>query len=168
MITNKKEFIKSFLPKKIEDISFAQIDMDVTDLGLADILRNINGTYPQNCRVRNATINGRVAVGVLCKSELLYPLSGIVVIITNGEELIRIVSRNYIVFSISEERIRDDDLIKQVLDELTIYIIKEFKFTIEKFTDFYVKFVYDPYEEECENDAFSTVDKIYRRLMGQE
>ena len=84
MVANKKEFIRKFLPDKIEDVSFAQIDMDITDLAIADVLRNINTTYPKNSRIRNAIIGGRVAVGVLCKTELIYPLSGIFLIVSNG------------------------------------------------------------------------------------
>lgn len=168
MVTNKKEFIRTFLPSKVEDISFAQIDMDITDLSIADVLRNINTTYPKNSRVRNAIINGRVAVGVLCKTELLYPLSGILLIVSNGEDPIEIVSKNYIVISVSELRIQSDDEIKLVLDDITRYIIKEFKFSIPKFTEFYVKFVYDPYEEESEDQGLESLDKIYRKLMGRE
>lgn len=168
MVANKKEFIRKFLPDKIEDVSFAQIDMDITDLAIADVLRNINTTYPKNSRIRNAIIGGRVAVGVLCKTELIYPLSGIFLIVSNGETPINIVSKNYIVISISEERIVNDDEIKLVLDDITRYIIKEFKFTIPKFKDFYVKFVYDPYEEEAEFDGLESLDRIYRKLMGRE
>lgn len=168
MITNKKEFIRSFLPSKIEDISFAQIDMDITDLSIADVLRNINRTYPMNSRMRNAIISGRVAVGVLCKTELLYPLSGVVLIISNGDEPINVVSKNYIVFSISEFRIRTDEEINIILEDITKYIIQEFKFSIPKFTEFYVKFVYDPYEEELEEKGIEPLDRIYRKLMGKE
>lgn len=168
MVTNKKEFIRKFLPEKIEDISFAQIDMDITDLAIADVLRNINTTYPKNSRIRNAIIGGRVAVGVLCKTELLDPLLGVLLIVTNGENPINIVSKNYIVISVSEERIINNDEIKIVLDDITRYIIKEFKFSIPKFKEFYVKFVYDPYEEESEFDGLESLDRIYRKLMGRE
>ena len=127
MVTNKEEFIRTFLPSNIDDITFAQIDMDITDLSVVDILRNVNKTYTKNTRSRNAIIDGKLAVGVLCKSELLYPLSGIMIIISNGEEDIKIVSRNYIVVGISEERIVSDDDIKALMDEITIYIIQQFR-----------------------------------------
>lgn len=168
MVTNKKEFIKTFLPDNIEDISFAQIDMDITDLSISDVLRNVNNTYKQNTRIRNAIISGRVAVGVLCKSELLYPISGVMIIISNGESDINIVSKNYIVIGISEERIRSDEEIKLVLDDITRYIISEFKHSIAKFDEFYIKFVYDPFEEELEDQGYDSLDKIYRKLMGKE
>lgn len=167
MVTNKQEFIRTFLPEKIEDISFAQIDLDITDLSLADVMRNVDHTYPPNSRVRNAIISGKVAVGVLCKSELLYPLSGVMIIISNGDVDLSIVSRNYMVIGISEERIRTDEEIKLVLDDLTHYIIKEFRHSIAKFDEFYVKFVYDPYEEDLDNQGYAALDDIYRKLMGK-
>ena len=40
MTTTKQEFVKTFLPESVRDISFAQIDLDITDLSLADVLRN--------------------------------------------------------------------------------------------------------------------------------
>ena len=42
MIQSKEEFIRSFLPDEVENIELTQINMDITDLGLADILRNLN------------------------------------------------------------------------------------------------------------------------------
>lgn len=166
MVTKKEEFVRTFLPDKIEDIIFAQIDLDITDLSLSDVLRNINDVYPKNSRTRNALISGRIAIGVLCKSELLYPISGILIIVSNGEADIEIVSRNYIVIGISEDRIRTDEEIKYVLDDLTRYIITEFKHSIAKFNDFYVKFVYDPYEQEME-DGDIYLDEIYDRILGK-
>ena len=65
MIANRSEFIKSFLPDEVENIELTQINLDITDLGLGDILRNLNKIYPANTRTRNAIISGRTVVGVL-------------------------------------------------------------------------------------------------------
>ena len=74
MIQSKEEFIKSFLPDEVEKIELTQINMDITDLGLADILRNLNKLYPYNTRSRNAIISGKTVVGVLCRTDTLSPL----------------------------------------------------------------------------------------------
>lgn len=168
MVTKKEEFIKSFLPDKIEDIRFAQIDLDITDLSLSDVLRNANSVYPINSRARNAIEGGRLAIGILCKSELLYPMTGILLIISDGENNIEIIARSYIVIVISEDRIKNDEDIKLTLDDVTKFILKEFKWSISKFNEFYVKFVYDPYEEEMEAEEEDVyIEELYKRLLGK-
>lgn len=162
MTSTKQDFIKTFLPDHVEGINFAQIDLDISDLGLADVLRNANSTFPKNTRIRNAIASGRHAIGILCKTELLYPLSGILLIITGNDTDIEIVSKNYIVISVQEDMITDDDSIKHIIDGITKYIISSFKDSIEKFSEFYAKFIYDQYEMESEMEDF---DDIYRRLM---
>jgi len=150
MIMTKQEFIKSFLPEEIEDVTYAQIDLDVTDLSIADILRNLNRTYPKNTRNRNSIASGQLAVGLLCKTESLDPLLGLFLILTNEENSIEIVSRNYIVISIPENKITSNDDIKEVLDKITLYLVKSFKDSLKNFNEFYIKYIYDLYEYEAE------------------
>lgn len=151
MTTTKQEFVKTFLPDTVKTINFAQIDLDISDLSLADVLRNANTTFPYNSRLRNAIASGTHAVGILCKTELLDPLAGLLLIITGNDTDIELVSKNYIVVTVQEEAITSDDSINQVINSITKYIITEFKDTIEKFQDFYVKFVYDEHEQEIDN-----------------
>lgn len=151
MTTTKQEFVKSFLPESVKSINFAQIDLDISDLSLADVLRNANTTFPQNTRIRNAIASGTHAVGILCKTETLDPLAGILLIITGNDTDIEIVSKNYVVISIQEEAITDDDRINQAINSITKYIVTEFKDSIEKLEEFYVKYVYDEHEQEIDN-----------------
>ena len=162
MTTSKQEFIKTFLPDTIESINFAQIDMDISDLSISDILRNANKTFPKNSKIRNAIASGQHAIGILCKSELLYPMSGLLLIITGDDTQIEIVSKNYIVISVQEDRITNDDDIKDIINGITKYIITSFKDSIVKFEEFYAKFVYDPYE--MESDDYED-DEIYSRYL---
>lgn len=162
MTTSKQEFIKTFLPSNVESVNFAQIDLDISDLSLADVMRNANKTFPKNSRIRNAIASGHHAVGILCKTELLYPLSGILLIITGNDTEIEIVSRNYIVISVQEDSITNDDDIKTILEDITKYIVSSFKDSIEKFEEFYVKFIYDAYEMECESTDYEDLYSMYR------
>lgn len=150
MITNKEEFLRTFLNNEVEDINYVQIDLDITDLSIADIMRNINSTFPINTRSRNAIVSGKLAVAVLCKSEKLDPLSGVLLIIAGDDTNIEIVSKNYIVIGVSESRIVNDDEIKNVVDSITKYLINNFSDTLKDFNEFYVKYVYDPYEMEAD------------------
>lgn len=153
MIESKQEFIKTFLPYDIEDINYAQIDLDVSDLSIADILRNVNTTFPKNSRNRNKIASGNLAIAILCKSELLYPMDGLLLIISNDESKIELVSKNYIVLVISEDKITNDDDIKEVVDHITKYIVSQFKDSLEDFNKFYVKFIYDE-DEMYMNDNY--------------
>ena len=169
MTTTKQDFVRTFLPETVQDISFAQIDLDITDLSLADILRNINKTYPKNTRIRNAIASGFYAVGVLCKTELLYPVSGILLIVTGDDVEIEITAKNYIVIGVPQDLITNDEDIKHVIDGITKYIIVEFRNSIAKFNDFYAKFVYDMYEmedeiSEEEEDFMDELFEKYRTL----
>ena len=159
----KQEFIRTFLPDTVEGINFAQIDMDISDLSLADILRNTNRSFPRNSRIRNAIKSGRHAVGILCKTELLDPLSGMLLIITGNDMEINIISRNYIVLAIQEDRICDDEAIRQVVDSITKYMIENFKGCIERFHEFYAKFIYDEDEMYDEDEG---IDALYARYFS--
>lgn len=164
MIPKSKEaFIKTFLPDTIKDINFAQIDMDITDLALADILRNVNKTFPKNSHIRNAIASGNHAVGILCKTELIYPLSGLLLIVTGDDNIIELISKNYLVISVQEDDLTSDEKIKQILENITKYIIVEFKDSIEKFHEFYAKFIYDEYEMESEMEEFD-YNELYERF----
>lgn len=143
MINSKHEFLQTFLPEEVEDISYAQIDLDISDLSLADVLRNVNKTFPKNSRNRNAIASGKLAVAILCKSEFLYPLSGLLIIIAGDDTNIQIVSKNYIVIAVSESHIESDGEIKMVIDHLTKYIVSEFKNSLEDFNGFYTRYIYD-------------------------
>lgn len=164
MTTTKQDFVKTFLPDTVEDINFVQIDLDITDLSLPDVLRNANKTFPKNSRIRNAIASGTYAVGILCKTELLYPLSGLLLIITGNDTDIEIVSQNYVVIAVQEDYITNDDNIKNIIDSITKYIIVSFKDSIAKFREFYAKFVYDEYEMESEMDDYND-DDIYSRYL---
>lgn len=150
MIISKQDFIKSFLPEKIEDVIYAQINLDVTDLSLADILRNLNAAYPKNSRNRNRIASGHLAVGILCQTETLDPLKGLLIILTDDDNIIEIVSKNYIVISVPEHRIVSNDEISEIIGKITVYLWKSFKDTIKDFHEFYAKYVYDEYEMELE------------------
>ena len=81
MIENKFDFLKAFLPESVKDIDFTQINLDITDLSLTDILRNLNKLYPLNSRNRNAIEMGEMALGVLCKTETIEPYRGIFLLV---------------------------------------------------------------------------------------
>ena len=42
----KYQMLKDIFPEKIKQVNFAVIDMDVTMLSVADILRNIDRSFP--------------------------------------------------------------------------------------------------------------------------
>ena len=164
MTTSKQEFVRTFLPEEVRDVNFAQVNLDITDLSLGDILRNVNRTFPKNTRTRNAIESGNYAVAILCKTELLYPMSGLLLIITSGDSDIEIVSKNYIVIGVPEYLITNDDDIVRVLEQITKYIILEFRNSIAKFNEFYAKFVYDLYEMEEEFDeSTDIIEELYNR-----
>ena len=103
----KHDFVRQFLPELVDDIKITNINLDIDDLGIADILRNINQAYPIGSRTRNFIKSGELAVAVRCTSELLSPLSGLVLIITNDDiNQINITSKNFIVAIIDQANIR--------------------------------------------------------------
>ena len=143
MIQSKEEFIKSFLPDEVEKIELTQINMDITDLGLADILRNLNKLYPYNTRSRNAIISGKTVVGVLCRTDTLSPLSGLFILIC-ADHLIdkfEMMATNYLVLCLSEKTMRSDDEINKAISGLTNYLVVNYRDTIKNISDFYRRFV---------------------------
>lgn len=163
MIQSKEEFIRSFLPDEVENIELTQINMDITDLGLADILRNLNKMYPYNTRSRNSIISGKTVVGVLCRTQTLSPLSGLFILIC-ADHLIdkfEMMATNYLVLCLSEKTMRSDDAINNAIYNLTNYLITNYRDTIKNISDFYRRFVYDPSEmdeNDSNNDNYQTDD----------
>lgn len=150
------DFIRNFLPGTVKDIDFTQINLDITDLSISDILRNLNKLYPPNSKNRYAIENGEFALGVLCKSETLEPYNGVFLLISKKELDINIASTNYIVLCISEERIRTEDSIIRLMDEITNYLIDEHYETMRTLPEFYKKFVYNEHELYDDDDDYNT------------
>lgn len=147
--TNTKyQMLKDIFPEKIRQVNFATVDMDVTMLSIADILRNINRNFPQNTSARNAIVNGNAAVAVLCKTDLLKPIKGLIIIVCDDGGSINLKSRDYIVMGVSEDTITSEDNILSMLDQLTNYLIQNYGEVIESFEKFYTLYVYDAYELE--------------------
>lgn len=144
--TEKIEMVKRMVPETVESISFVKIDLDITDLSIADILRNIDKTFPKNSRDRNMIASSRMVVAVLCKSTLLRPLDGLILIISDNAAKIQIESKNYIVMSVSEDTISDKNKIMDMLDRFTTYLIHNYGEKVESFKDFYMKYIFDDYE----------------------
>lgn len=152
MIQSKEDFIKSFLPDQVENIELTQINMDATDLGLADILRNLNEIYPINTRTRNAMQSGSMVVGVLCKTTTLDPMQGLFILVSADNLEFELVSTNYIIICISEKTIQKAESINNAIFNLTEYLILNYKDVIPNLADFYRKFIYDPSEDEGDYD----------------
>lgn len=159
MVQSKSDFIKSFLPDQVENIELTQINMDATDLGLADILRNLNEVYPINSRTRNAIESGSTVIGVLCKTVTLEPMQGLFILVAADDLEFELISTNYIIICISEKTIRKQDLILDAIDNLTSYLIKNYRDTLPNLADFYRKFIYDMAEDDDSDD--SDEDRYY-------
>lgn len=155
MIASKAEFIKSFMPETVVAVECAQINLDITDLTLGDILRNLNKVYPQNSRSRNAIISGSMVAAVLCKTESIEPMNGLFVILTNDTLDFQLVSKNYIILCVAESNITSDNDIVDVIDRITKYILKNFKGTLNDLSGFYTRFIYDPTEMENQEDGIT-------------
>lgn len=144
----KYQMLKDIFPEKIKQVNFAVIDMDVTMLSVADILRNIDRSFPRNSAGRNAIANGQMAVAVLCRTETIKPMRGLIVVVCDDGSTINIKSRDYIVMGISEATICSNDRILDMLDKLTTYLIQNYGEVIPSFEKFYTYFIYDAYELE--------------------
>ena len=90
--------------------------------------------------------SARMVVAVLCKSTLLRPLDGLILIISDNGARIQIESKNYIVVSVSEDTISDKNKIMDMLDRFTTYLIHNYGEKVESFKDFYMKYIFDDYE----------------------
>lgn len=147
----KIQMVRSILPDTVKDVHFVRIDLDISDLSIADILRNVNTIFPKNSRDRNRIVNGEMVAAILCKTELLKPLDGLIIIICDDGGKIDIKSKNFVVLAISESIISESDKISDTLDRLTTYLIHNYGEIIHSFKDFYVKFIYDDYELDDED-----------------
>lgn len=140
--------LKDILPESVTNVHMAIVDMDITLLSIADILRNINRSFPKNTTSRNAIANGQMAVAVLCKTDLLKPLSGLIIVVTADDTQVKIKSKNYVVLAVSEQTISNADRIMDMLDRFTTYLIQNYGALVPSFEKFYTLFVYDAYEME--------------------
>ncbi len=157
MIENKVDFLKSFLPPSVKDIDYTQVNLDITDLSLSDILRNLNKLYPVNSRNRNAIENGEMALGVLCKTETLDPYTGVFLLICQKDLDVNIASKAYIILTISEQRIKSEEGLEGLMEDITNYMIMYYYDTMKNLPDFYRKFVYNEselYDDEYESSEY--------------
>lgn len=139
---DKQTFIQSFIPGA-KDVSIVTINLDTTDFTFGDILRNVNKSYPTSGRERNKIMSGEKAVALILKSKYLNPLSGVVLIICNDSKKVNVVSCNYIVISISEISIRDEDEIITTIDSIGDHFRENYLYDMENFEEFYKRYIYD-------------------------
>lgn len=130
-----------YLPN-CRDITFTQIDLDINDLGITDILRNINKLYPINSRKNQYIRNGDLALVVKCKSEYLSPMEGLVLIICN-DKVLNITARNHIVAVISVDKLNNESGIIDIAKDFLSYILREYKNSLDDIKTFCVKYMYD-------------------------
>ena len=142
---NKEEFIHSFLNDKVTDLTITQTNLDATDLSIADILRNINKVFPPNSRDRNKIASGEKVISVICRSDYLEPLNGIILMITSDNMEFRqeMLSKNYIILLISEKDIKTSKGIKKITDILLSFLASEYKNTLYTLDKFYERYVYN-------------------------
>lgn len=150
-LVNKTEFIQKFFPESVEEIHLVSIDLDVTFLSIPDILRNINKTFPRNTRERNKIADGKKVVAILCRSKALLPMNGIILMICGEDVEIEASSKNYLLLSIDEKKIIDEEALNDLTNKMTIFFGKYLRDIIRDFDSFYVKYVYNDYEQEAEN-----------------
>lgn len=154
MIQSKEEFLKTFLPESVQEVTIAQINLDITDLSISDILRNVDKTYPHNTRRRNAMASGTFCAGILCKTETLDPMQGIFLLFTNGKLDLQLISRRYIIVCVDESKISSDQSIARSIDRITDALVTIFRDQVSNLGDFFRKFIYDPYEMEEVSDGY--------------
>ena len=145
---NKTDIIRKFLPDKVTDIITVQIDLDTTQLGIADVFRNLNKAYPQSTRERANIRDGRLVIGILCKSELILPYKGIIFLVTNDETDVKGTACKYILYAVSENNLKSNDTIFSMCQEIGLDLAKNVSLDTKKYPEFYQKYVYDDYEME--------------------
>lgn len=146
---DKKDFIRQYLPKSIEDIHIVQIDLDITGLTLCDILRNINTTFPMNGRNRAEIIQGTKAVMVVAKSELIEPFTGIILLVGHDID-IKVRSKNYLIIAVDETEIRSEENLSDLNVDIMVYIAEAMKDIVPNFLEFSNRCLYYDYEEKGE------------------
>lgn len=150
---DKREFIREYIPDvRIEDIHFTQIDLEITDLSIADVLRNVNKIFPINSMDRNKISSGQKVIAILCRSKYLFPLSGIMIIIGREDIELNIMAKKYIVVSVSEAAITNNISIAEAVDNLGSYFINQYGKVVEKMKDFYVRYLYDKDADDEDDD----------------
>lgn len=144
---DKRSFIQSFFPPSVEDLQLISIDLEITGLTLCDILRNINKTFPENSRDRYDIRDGKKVVAVICKSELIYPLSGIILMVSGADVNVNAESKNYILISVDELDIRDEDTLNKINTEIIMFLAKLLRDRLPTFDEFFKKSLYNDYED---------------------
>lgn len=142
---DKKKFLMSFLPESVEDLKVIHIDLELTGLTLCDILRNINKSFPKNSKDRYDMMDGKKLIAVICKSDLLYPVSGIILLV-GGNLDIRIKSRNYVLISVNEADIVDEETLDHVNTDIMVYLAKTLMPYVKAFNEFSNRSLYNDYE----------------------
>ena len=150
---DKKGFILGLLNPQPKDIDLIQIDLDTDDITISDVFRNFNKLFPTNCRERYEIRNGYKVYAIICKSQLLSPLTGIVFIIGHNCEA-NVTSRNYLVMSIDESAIETEDKINKLNDAITDYMLSTVVECIPDFEKFYCRYEYNDYEQTQSGIAF--------------
>ena len=146
-MNDKKNFIKTFLPESVNDLQLVHIDLDQTGLTICDILRNINKVFPINSRDRHEMMDGHKVIAVICRSDLIEPIHGIVLIVAHNID-IQTESKKYILITVDEEDIRNEDDLNEVNDAIFMYLMKTIREDVLNFNDFYLKHLYNDYERE--------------------
>ena len=142
---DKKKFLMRFLPESVEDLKVIHIDLELTGLTLCDILRNINKSFPKNSKDRYDMMDGKKLIAVICKSDLLYPVSGIILLV-GGNLDIRIKSRNYVLISVNEADIVDEETLDHVNTDIMVYLAKTLMPYVKAFNEFSNRSLYNDYE----------------------
>ena len=140
--------LREFMPPQVEEIIHTQIDLDITNLTISDVMRNIDHTYPRNTIEREKVAHGSTVIAVLCKSEYLFPLKGVLLLVTSDDMEIDALSKKYAVILISEKDITTEPKIMTVNDKISVYLAKNYKEEISDFDMFYNRFLYNAYEAE--------------------
>ena len=157
MIADKAKFLKDFLPESVTELDLMQINLDITDLSFSDILRNLNKLYPPNTKARLKVEGGDMVLGVLCKSETLEPYNGVFLLVGKKDLAVDIVSSNYIVLYISEERIKTETSLEELMEDITTYLINNYADSMRTLPEFYKKYVYNErelYEENYQPEGY--------------
>ena len=144
---DKRSFIQSFFPPSVEDLQLISIDLEITGLTLCDILRNINKTFPENSRDRYDMRSGKKVVAIMCKSELIYPLSGIILLVSSTDVNVNAESKNYILISVDELDIRDEETLDKINTEIIMFLAKLLRDRIPTFDEFLKKSLYNDFED---------------------
>ena len=145
---NKMDIIRSFISDKVSDISAVQFDLDIRQMTIPDIFRDINDVYPVGSRERDNIRDGRFVIGILCVSEYLAPYKGIIFLLSNDKIEPKGESSKYILLAIDEEMIQSDEHVYVLSQRISEYLLKNFAEDMPKFKDFYVRYLYDDYERE--------------------